>query len=228
MSSRVDVGGEVMVAACKAVAAASRRLAVAGLVPGTAGNVSVRSGDRVAISPTGARLGELQSTDIAVVDLSGATVDGPLAPTSELGLHLGIHRERGDGAVVHTHQPIATGLSCSLDELPVVHYAMLSFGGPVRVAPYSTFGSDELAAAVHAALDGRTAALLANHGAVTVAPDADAAVELALLLEWACDVYRTAAATGTPRVLDADDQRAVIDQAVALGYGSTHANEQAP
>jgi L-fuculose-phosphate aldolase len=228
MASRVDVGGSDMVNACKAVAAAAQRLAAEGLVPGTAGNVSVRSGDHVAISPTGARLGDLQSTDVAVVSLDGKVVDGPLAPTSELSLHLGVHRERGDGAVVHTHQPVATGLACVLDELPVVHYAMLAFGGSVRVAPYATFGSAELAANVHAALDGRNAALLSNHGVVTVAGDADGAVELALLLEWSAEVYRSAAAAGTPRVLDPVAQQAVIDQAVALGYGTTHPTENGP
>jgi L-fuculose-phosphate aldolase len=155
-----------------------------------------------------------------VVDLDGRQVSGPLEPTSELELHLGVHAERGDGAVVHTHAPMATTLACVLDELPVVHYQMLLFGGPVRVAPYATFGTPELAEGVHRALEGRTAALMANHGAVTVGPDPDAAVELALLLEWACGLYWHAAQLGTPRVLDAGSQQAVLDQAAALGYGA--------
>lgn len=207
------------------VAAASRRLDEEGLVPGTAGNVSVRAGEVVAVTPTGARLGELDSERIAVVDLEGNLISGPLAPTSELDLHLGIHAERGDGAIVHTHAPLATALSIVLDELPIVHYQMLLFGGPVRVAPYETFGSPELAAGVLAALEGRTAALMANHGAVTVAADPAAAVEVALLLEWACEVYWRAAQLGEPRALDAAAQQAVVDQAVRLEYGSTRAAE---
>jgi L-fuculose-phosphate aldolase len=205
----------------EAVAAAARRLAAERLVLGTSGNVSLRTGDVVAVSPTGAKLAELQPGQVAVVDLDGGQVDGDLAPTSELGLHLGIHAERGDGAVVHSHSPFATALSCVLDELPVVHYEMLRFGGAVRVAPYATFGSEELAAAVHEALDGRTAALMANHGSVVAAQGMDSAVELALLLEWACDVYWRAVQVGEPRTLSDDDLRAVVEQVATLGYGAT-------
>ena len=210
----------------EAVAAAARRLAGERLVLGTSGNVSLRAGDSVAVSPTGAKLAELQPEQVAVVDLEGGQLDGELAPTSELGLHLGVHAERGDGAVVHSHSPFATALSCVLDELPVVHYEMLRFGGAVRVAPYATFGSEELAAAVHEALDGRTAALMANHGSVVAAPSMDSAVELALLLEWACEVYWRAAQVGEPRTLSDDDLRAVVEQVATLGYGSTKEVQQ--
>lgn len=204
-----------------AVASAARRLAAERLVLGTSGNVSLRAGDSVAVSPTGAKLAELDPAQVAVVDLDGGQTSGPLAPTSELGLHLGIHAERGDGAVIHTHAPFATALSCVVEELPAVHYEMLRFGGSVRVAPYATFGSEELAAAVHTALEGRTAALMANHGAVVAAADMDSAIELALLLEWACEVYWRAASLGTPRTLGDDDLRAVVEQVATLGYGTT-------
>jgi L-fuculose-phosphate aldolase len=204
-----------------AVAAAARRLAGERLVLGTSGNVSLRAGEAVAVSPTGAKLAELEAGQVAVTDLDGNQTDGALAPTSELGLHLGIHAERGDGAVVHTHSPFATALSCVVDELPPVHYEMLRFGGSVRVAPYATFGSQELAAAVHAALEGRTAALMANHGSVVAAASMDAAVELALLLEWACEVYWRASQIGTPRTLGDDELRAVVEQVATLGYGTT-------
>ena len=102
-----------------AVAAAARRLAGAGLVIGTAGNVSARAQELVAVSPTGAALQDLEASDIAVVDLDGTHVDGPRPATSELELHLGIYRRYEAGAVVHTHAPMATALACVLDELPV-------------------------------------------------------------------------------------------------------------
>ena len=204
-----------------AVASAARRLAGERLVVGTSGNVSLRAGDAVAVSPTGAKLAELEAGQVAVVDLDGGRLDGPLAPTSELGLHLGVHAARGDGAVVHTHAPFATAVSCVVDELPAVHYEMLRFGGAVRVAPYATFGSKELAANVHAALEGRTAALMANHGSVVAGADMETAIGLALLLEWACEVYWRAAAIGTPRTLTDDDLRAVVEQVATLGYGTT-------
>ncbi len=204
-----------------AVAAASRRLAAEGLVLGTAGNVSARSGGRVAITPTGGVLRELDAEQVTVIDLDGGLVEGALEPTSELGLHLGVYRRYGAGAVVHTHAPWATALSCVVDELPCVHYQMLLLGGAVRVASYATFGTPELAEAVLRALDGRTAALMANHGAITHAPDLEGAVELALLLEWACAVYWRAASVGAPRQLSREDQDAVIAAAGERGYGGT-------
>jgi L-fuculose-phosphate aldolase len=208
------------------VASACRRLAAEGLVIGTAGNVSAREGDLVAVTPTGAVLAELAAEQVSLVDLeTGSVVEADLEPTSELDLHLGVYRRYGAGAVVHTHAPMATALSCVLDELPCVHYQMLLLGGTVRVAPYATFGSPELASAVVAALEGKTAALMANHGAISIGPDPDAAVELSLLLEWACGVYWRASALGEPRTLDDAQRAAVVDAAVVRGYGATREAE---
>jgi L-fuculose-phosphate aldolase len=204
------------------VAAACRRLAADGLVVGTAGNVSARAGDHVAISATGAVLADASADHVTVIDLDGRVVGGDLEPTSELDLHLGVYRRYDAGAVVHTHAPMATALSCVLDgELPCVHYQMLLLGGTVRVAPYATFGTPELAESVLDALDGRTGALMANHGAITHAGDLDGAVELSLLLEWACTVYWRAAALGAPRTLDEGQRQAVVEAAVGRGYGKT-------
>lgn len=203
------------------IAAACRRLAADGLVIGTAGNISARAGDRIVITATGAAFEQMTPEQVSVVDMSGEVVLGSLAPTSELELHLGIYRDFGTGAVVHTHAPMATAVGCVVDVLPCVHYQMLLLGGDVRVAPYATFGSPELAAHVHAALEGRAAALMANHGAVTHADDLPKAVELALLLEWACTVYWRAASIGTPRTLDDDAQVAVIEAAAQRGYGNS-------
>ncbi|WP_406438557.1 class II aldolase/adducin family protein [Streptomyces sp. NBC_01613] len=205
-----------------AVAGACRRLGAEGLLIGTSGNVSVRVGERVAITATGAVLAELAEDQVTVVDLDGKVVAGTLEPTSELDLHLGVYRRYGTGAVVHTHAPMATVLSLVLDELPCIHYQLLTLGGTVRVAPYATFGTPELAESVLAALEGRSAALMANHGAVTHAPTLDKAVEHALLLEWACGVYQRAAALGPPRVLDEHQQLAVIEAAIGRNYGTTH------
>jgi len=211
------------------VAAAARRLAAAGLVAGTAGNVSERGRDSerdlIAITPTGATLGKLEPGQVAVVDRDGHQRDGDLAPTSETELHLGVYRRYDAGAVVHTHPPIGTALSCVLEELPVIHYQMLLLGGPIRVAPYATFGSPELAAVTLDALQDRAGALMANHGAITHGGDLDAAVEQSLLLEWACEVYWRAAAIGTPSALDQDQREAVVSAALAQGYGTTRSAE---
>jgi len=206
-------------AAREAVADACRRLAREGLVHSTAGNVSARADDRVVVTPTGAVLADLRPELTTVVDMQGEVVEGELAPTSELFLHLGIYERFDAGAVVHTHSPVATALSCVVDELPPVHYQMLAFGGSVRVAPYATFGSRELADNVHAALEGRSAALMQNHGAVCFASDCVAATELALLLEWACDVYWRARTIGDPRVLSDEELADVVAAVTERGYG---------
>jgi L-fuculose-phosphate aldolase len=207
------------------VADTSRRLASAGLVYGTSGNVSARTEERVAISPTGCVLAELEPDDVTVIDMDGNVVDGALAPTSELDLHLGVYRRYGAGAVVHTHAPVATALSCVIDELPCVHYEMLLLGGTVRVAPYRTFGTPELAEAVLDALDGRTAALMANHGTLVHGGDLAQAERGTQLLEWAAEMYWRAKVFGEPRVLDEADRQAVVEAAVRRGYGSTRAAE---
>jgi L-fuculose-phosphate aldolase len=203
------------------VAEAGRALARAGLVVGSAGNVSARAGDRVAVTPTGARLGSLHPDEIAVVDLDGRTVAGPLAPTSELPLHLAVYHEYGAGAVVHTHPPMGTAVACVVDELPCFHYTLLTLGGSVRVARYATFGTDDLAASVVEALEGRTAALLGGHGAVTYGDDLRCALDATELLEWACGVYVHACAIGTPRVLDDDERISVAAALSAYGYGAS-------
>jgi L-fuculose-phosphate aldolase len=204
------------------VAATARRLAAAGLVAGTSGNVSARAGERVAVSPTGAVLADLQAESVTVVDLEGQVVWGELEPTSEVDLHLGVYRRYDTGAVVHTHAPMATAVACVLeDELPCVHYEMLALGGPVRIAPYRTFGTPELAAAALDALEGRTAALLANHGTIAHGGDLAGALRATELLEWLATVYWRAAALGTPRALDAEARQAVIDAVVARRYGAT-------
>jgi L-fuculose-phosphate aldolase len=211
---------------CEAVAAAARRLAAERLVLGTAGNVSARAGELVAVTPTGAVLAELEPHQVVVVSLEGQTVHGDYAPTSEIELHLGAYRRHGAGAVVHAHSPVSTALACVLDELPLVHYQMLALGGPVRVAPYATFGTPELAQLTLDALEGRAAALMANHGMIAVGPDLGAAVDNALLLEWACDLYWRAAAIGQPRTLDAGQAQDFIDALTARGYGTLQERDE--
>ena len=197
---------------------ACRELAQTGLVVGSAGNVSARSGDLVLVTPTGTRLATVAEDELAVIDLDGTLVDGPLLPTSELPLHLAVYRSfAAAGAVVHTHPPMATAVACVADELPCIHYTLLSLGGSVRVAPYATFGTDELAATVVDALQDRTAALMGGHGAVTYGPDVAAAMAAPQLLEGACGVYVHACACGTPRVLDEQERRVVAEALATYG-----------
>lgn len=203
------------------VASAARTLAEEGLLIGTAGNVSAYDGTIVAVTATGVRLAGCTAEDVTLVDLDGDVVEGRLKPTSELDLHLAAYRAGTNRAVVHTHAPFATAVACVLDELPVLHYQQLLLGGAIRVAPYATFGTPELAAHTLAALEGRHAVLLANHGSVAVGEDLDSAVERALLLEWLAQLHHRASALGTPRLLDQAQQDAVVEAALARHYGTT-------
>jgi L-fuculose-phosphate aldolase len=209
------------ISARRGVVDACRRAARERLVVGTAGNASQRFGDRVAVTATGAVLEDLTEDQVVVVDLDGHLLDGDFEPTSELELHLGLYRaETRIAAVMHTHAPVSAALSTVLEVLPVVHYQQLLLGGDVRVAPYSIFGSDRLALDVQEALAGRQAALMANHGAVAVAAGISQALDHALLLEWLCTLYRDACAVGTPRALDEQQQREVVEAALARSYGT--------
>src|SRR5580698_4957285 len=134
-----------------------RELLAAGLVVGTAGNVSARDGDLIAVSPSGVDYRELTAAQVGLHRRDGTPVDAPLRPTSELPLHLAVYASTEAKAIVHTHSAAATALSTVAGELPAVHYYVAMFGGPVRVAPYATYGTDELAGHVVRALRGRTA-----------------------------------------------------------------------
>jgi L-fuculose-phosphate aldolase len=210
----------------RALAEAGRRLAARGLVIGTGGNLSVRVGDLVAVTPTGGALGELTADQMTVIDLDGAVADGDLAPTSEVPLHLAIYRGTPAGAVAHTHAMTSTAIGLVADEIPLVHYGMLGLGGTVRVAPYACYGTDALAAHVVKALEFKQAALMRNHGSIAIGSSLAKAVDNLELLEWAAQVYHQAllasAVTGhAPRELTQRDQEEVITAALSAGYGTT-------
>jgi L-fuculose-phosphate aldolase len=186
----------------RALAALYRDLTQRGLNTGSAGNVSARSKTGMLITPTG-----LSGDEIASISMVETTLDGVskshLAPSSEWAMHAAIYRSNPKAQViVHTHSDAATALACLNLPLPPFHYAVLAFGGPdVRVAPYVTFGTQELAEAVVQAIAGRTACLLANHGMICHAATPAAALQAALLLEALCRQYLLAMSVGQPRLL---------------------------
>jgi len=182
-----------------------RRLAPDGLAIGTAGNLSCRAGDVVAITPRGVGYDVMAPQHICLVTLDGGQIDAPLGPSSELPMHLAVYRRCDAAAVVHTHSPFATTLGTVIDELPPIHYLISLLGGPVRVAPYATPGSDELADHMATALEGRSAVLLGNHGTITTGDSLEQAYSRALLLEWLCGLYLRARLFGEPRLLDVEE-----------------------
>jgi L-fuculose-phosphate aldolase len=208
------------------LAEAGRRLAARGLVIGTSGNLSLRVGDLVAVTPTGGVISELTADQMTVIGLDGALADGDLAPTSEVPLHLAIYRTTFATAVAHTHATTSTAIGLVADEIPLIHYAMLNLGGAVRVAPYACYGTEELARHVVKALEYKQAALMRNHGSIAIGSSLAKATDNLELLEWAAQTYHQAllasAVTGrVPRELTQQEQEEVITAALSSGYGTT-------
>jgi L-fuculose-phosphate aldolase len=197
----------------------STRLLDDGLAVGSAGNISVRVGDVIAITPSGVSYAEMRPADVCVVAPDGTELDAPEQPSSETPMHLGLYAATGAGAVVHTHSPEVIALSAARDELPAIHYAITGLGGPVRVAPYVRFGSAGLAQAAAAAMAGRSAVILRNHGAVTCGKTLEQAYDRALLLEWLARTYRLSLSYGEPRILSAAELDEVAAEARRRRYG---------
>ena len=196
-------------AARVALVDAMRRAVADGLSNGTSGNASARPDDgRVLVTPSGVTPDELEPHMMVVV----GDDENRYAPTTELAMHLAVYAAAPAArAVMHTHSPFATAVACACDELPAVHYDIVALGGPVRVAPYATFGSDELAAACAVALDDRTAALLANHGVIAYGATMREAYDRAAKVEWLAALWWRTRALGEPRILSdvqLDDVRA--------------------
>ena len=204
------------------IAEFGRRMTGDRLVVGTSGNLSIRDGDLLAVTPTGHAYDTLTPDLVCVQRLDGSAVEGGLAPTSELPIHQLIYGHTDAAAVVHTHSTAATVVSTVVEELPTIHYILAVLGGPIRVAPYATVGSEELAAKVLAAIRDRSGVLLANHGAITFGPTLEVAYDRALYLEWVAEVWlRAHSLPGfTPRILG-DAEMAEVYAKIGGSYGTT-------
>jgi L-fuculose-phosphate aldolase len=190
------------------LAFAPRRLSA-----GTSGNASVRCRDGMLITPSALPYEQVRPADIVWIGPDG-TRRGDRPPSSEWRFHRRILSERPEvAAVVHVHSPAATALACLRLPIPAFHYMVAVAGGDdIRCAPYALFGTDELADGVLAALDGRRAALLANHGQVATGPGLEAALGLAIEVEGLAEQYLLARTVGEPERLGPDEMRAVLDR----------------
>lgn len=199
--------------------AAARRTVADGLVVGTSGNVSVRVGDTILVTPSGVPYERLTARDAVGVDTDGNQLFGDLAPTSELPMHLAVYSTSNAGAVVHTHAVHATAVSTLVPELPPIHYMTAALGGPVRVARYAPYGSDELAENMLRALRERTGCLLQNHGTITYGDTLDQAYDRTAQLEWMSRLWLTASSVPghAPSLLSAGQLREAADR--LRGYG---------
>ncbi len=172
----------------------------AGLVVGSAGNVSRRIDDaRIAITPSAIFYEVMTDDQIVIVDVaSGEAVEG--IPSYELPMHLTVYRSRPDvGAIVHTHAPFVTTLSVLRRPLPpVIDEMVLYLGGTIDVTDYAFTGTDAVGTNVVRTLGDRNGVLLANHGNVCVGRDLAQAMHVAIVMESCAQVYVQSLALGTP------------------------------
>jgi L-fuculose-phosphate aldolase len=196
------------------VAFVYRELARLGLNVASTGNVSARTPDGMIVTPSGASSESVCAEGLVAMTLEGVAEAGAnpssANPSSEWHMHAAIYRaDRRAGAIVHTHSDACTALAALNEKLPAFHYMIASFGGEdVRCAPYVTFGTPELAEHAVAALAGRSACLLANHGMIVHAANPPAALQQAVLLEALARQYLLARAAGSPRILTREEMRA--------------------
>ncbi len=193
-----------------------------GLNRGTAGNVSARAEDGFLITPSGVPTPRMIPADIVEVEMSGRARGG-LAPSSEWRMHRDIYAAFPQaGAVVHAHAPFCTALACQRRGIPAFHYMVAVAGGEdIRCAEYATFGSQELSDAAVAALQGRTACLLAHHELIAFASDLDAALKLALEVEELAEQYWRVLQIGAAIVLPDDEMDRVLAKFQTYGQPRT-------
>ena len=176
----------------KIVCEAGRQLMERGLVEGTWGNCSLRIDDRLmAITPSGRRYEDMTENDIVVMDYHTLDVFGDIKPSSEKKVHAELYKTRKEvNAVIHTHQPHASTVAAARREVPPILDDQAQILGPsVRCADYALPNTKKIVKTAVKALKGRYAALMANHGAITLGRTMEEAITAALVLEKACKAF---------------------------------------
>jgi L-fuculose-phosphate aldolase len=187
----------------------------AGFAPTKSGNVSARWGDGLLITPSGLPYAAMTPDDLVTLDLDGRVRAGAREPSSEWRFHTAIYRARPDAqAIVHTHSPRATALACTRRGIPAFHYMIAFCGGAdVRCADYATFGTKALADNAVAALHGRKAALLANHGVIALGTTLEGAFAIAGEVENLAGQYLVILSAGLePVILDEREMARVAEK----------------
>lgn len=204
----------------QSVVEACRSLNALGVNQGTSGNVSVRFGNGMLISPSAVAYEEMRPEQVAVMRVDGGGEwEGPCRPSTEWRFHQDILRERPEiGAVVHAHPPYCTALAMARRGIPPCHYMVGVFGGSdVRCGDYATFGTQALSEAALRALQDRSACLLANHGAIVCGPTLRRALWLMVELEAVARQYCASLAIGGPVLLSEAEMAEA--RARLAGYG---------
>lgn len=192
-----------------AIVAACRQMNALGINQGTSGNISVRHGTDMLISPSAVAYDTMRPEDIAVMPIAGeyGAWSGPLQPSSEWRFHLDIMKARPEiNAVVHSHPTFCTTIAITRREIPACHYMIAAFGGTnVRCAPYATFGTKALSEHALQALEGRLACLLANHGMIALGESLTKAMWRAVELETIARQYYHSLLIGGPVLLSDEE-----------------------
>lgn len=202
------------------VADAARRLVQDRLVTGTSGNVSARdpATGHVAITPSGLSYAIMRAEDVVVVDRDGRVLAGEWQPSSELPIHLAVYVGRPERlGIVHTHSLFATAFAACGRAIPAIHYDIASIGNPIQVAPYATYGTDELARGALATMGDAMAVLLQNHGVLATGASLEKAYVTAQKVEYLAELYYRALQLGSPVILSEDDLEHVRQKAGAYG-----------
>jgi L-fuculose-phosphate aldolase len=192
-----------------------RKLVTSGLTVATGGNLSAadRLEGLIAISPSATDYFEMKPSQVVVVTMDGKKVEGRGKPSSELPLHLSLYRKRDDvQAVVHTHSIYATTIAGLGLEIPAFHYLVGFSGKKVPLAPYATFGSEDLARNVAKALGNFNAVLMAHHGMAAVGATLAAAFNVAEIVEYLSRLYWHIKTLGEPSLLPDEEMTKVIEK----------------
>lgn len=204
----------------RAVVETAQAMSAKGLSPQRSGNVSVRIGDSILVTPTGLPYADYQPADMVKMSMDGVIAEDQKKPSSEAPFHLAIYNAfPGAEAIVHCHSMAATALACARMDIPAFHYMVAVAGGKkIPLADYATFGTDELATSAVAALSGGyKACLLANHGQIAFAGNLGKALELAGEVETLARQYIDVLSLGGGHVLDATEMDRVIARFKSYG-----------
>ena len=183
----------------ESVLATAKSLLQKGLVEGTSGNVSARMEDgTVCVTPSSIPYETMTPDDLVVLDLEGNVVEGDRGPTSEKALHLACYRAFPEvGGVIHSHARFATMFALVREPVPAaIEEVVVHVGGDVPVCEYRTTGTDQLGDEVASKLVDRSAALLANHGMVTIGATPEKALHVAGVVERTAEIVWGARALG--------------------------------
>jgi L-fuculose-phosphate aldolase len=202
----------------EAMIATARKMNTSGLNQGTSGNLSQRVEDGFLVTPTGMDYDTMVPEDIVLMRLDGSH-EGRRKPSSEWRFHWDILAARPEvGAVLHAHSMFCTTLACLRRGIPSFHYMVAVAGGvDIRCAPYATFGTEELSRHAVAALEGRKACLLANHGMLALGRDLAGTFKLAVEVETLAAMYWRALQVGEPVLLDSAEMAVVLEKFKTYG-----------